>query len=100
MIRAIRQRIPVSNSVLIRLGVIPGLIIGLMGIGFLASRLPPELVLIAVAGPPVVLLSLSRLEYGVLAIVLTAAFVRFSLPTGTQSRLVASLLMTAIFIAL
>jgi hypothetical protein len=35
-----------------------------------------------------------------LAIVLTAAFVRFSLPTGTQSRIVASLLMTAIFIAL
>lgn len=100
MIRAIRKRIPISNPVLIRLGVIPGLIIGLMGIGFLASRVPPELVLIAVAVPPVVLLALSRLEFGVLAIVLTAAFVRFSLPTGTQSRIVASLLLTVIFIAL
>jgi hypothetical protein len=100
MIRAIRQKIPISNSVLIRLGVVPGLIVGLMGIGFLTSRISPELVLIAVAVPPVVLLALSRLEFGVLAIVLTAAFVRFSLPTGTQSRIVASLLMTAIFIAL
>ena len=100
MIRAIRKRIPISNPVLIRLGVIPGLIIGLMGIGFLASRIPPEFVLIAMAVPPVVLLALSRLEFGVLAIVLTAAFVRFSLPTGTQSRIVASLLMTMIFTAL
>jgi hypothetical protein len=100
MIHAIRQRIPISNPALIRLGVIPGLIIGLMGIGFLIVRVPPELVLIAIAVPPVVLLSLRRLEFGVLAIVLTAAFVRFSLPTGTQSRLVASLLMTMIFTAL
>jgi len=42
-----------------------------------------------------VLLALSHLEYGVLAIVLTAAFVRFSLPTGTESRIVSSLLLTA-----
>lgn len=98
MIHAIRQRIPISNLVLIRLGVIPGLIVGLVGIGFLTSRIPPELVLIAIAVPPVVLLALSRLEFGVLAIVLSAAFVRFSLPTGTQSRIVASLLMTIIFI--
>jgi hypothetical protein len=100
MIRAIRQRIPISNPILIRLGVIPGLIVGLMGIGFLTSRIPPQLVLIAIALPPVVLLALSRLEFGVLAIVLTAALVRFSLPTGTQSRIVASLLMTMIFTAL
>ena len=100
MIHAIRQRIPISNSVLIRLGMIPGLIVGLIGIGFLSSRISPELVLIAVAVPPVVLLALSRLEYSVLAIVLTAAFVRFSLPTGTQSRIAASLLMTMIFTVL
>jgi hypothetical protein len=100
MIHAIRQRIPISNSALIRLGMIPGLMVGLIGMGFLTSRISPQLVLIAIAVPPVVLLALSRLEFGVLAIVLTAAFVRFSLPTGTQSRIVASLLMTAIFIAL
>jgi hypothetical protein len=80
--------------------VIAGLMVGLMGIGFLSSRIPPELVAIAIVVPPVALLSLGRLEFGVLAIVLTAAFVRFSLPTGTQSRLVASLLMTMIFTVL
>jgi len=80
--------------------VLAGLIVGLLGIGFVAPRVPPELVLIAVAAPPVVLLALSRLECGVLVIVLTAAFVRFSLPTGTNSRIVASLLMTALFIGL
>lgn len=96
----IRQRIPISNPVLTRLVVIVGLMVGLMGIGFLTSRIPPELVLIAIAVPPVVLLAASRLEYGVLAIILTAAFVRFSLPTGTASRIVASLLMTMIFTAL
>jgi hypothetical protein len=100
MIHVIRQRVLISNSVLIRLGVIAGLMVGLMGIGLLTSRIPPELVLIAIAVPPVVLLALSRLEFGVLAIILTAAFVRFSLPTGTQSRIVASLLMTVMFIAL
>jgi len=100
MIQAIRQRVLIASPVLIRLGVIAGLMVGLMGIGFLSSRIPPELILIAVAVPPVVLLALGRLEFGVLAIVLTAAFVRFSLPTGTHSRLVASLLMTMIFTVL
>jgi O-antigen ligase len=80
--------------------VIAGLIVGLMGVGFLTTRIPPELVLIAIVVPPVALLALSRLEFGVLAIVLAAAFVRFSLPTGTQSRIVASLLMTIVFTVL
>jgi hypothetical protein len=100
LIRAVRQKIPVSDSTLIRLAVLAGLMVGLVGIGFATTRVSPELVLIAVATPPVVLLATSRLEYGVLAIIVSAAFVRFSLPTGTQSRIVTSLLMTTIFIAL
>jgi len=84
-----------SNSSLIRLGIIAVLVIGLAGVGFLAARIRPELILIAIAAPLVVLLALGHLEYGVLAIVLTAAFVRFSLPTGTESRIVSSLLLTA-----
>jgi O-antigen ligase len=100
MIRAIRRKIPLSDSVLLRLAILGGLIVGLLGLGFVAPRVAPELVLIAVIAPPVVLMALSRLEYGVLAIILTAAFVRFSVGTGTASRLVASLLMTAIFVVL
>jgi len=69
-------------------------------VGFLAPRVSPELVLIIVVAPPAALLVLSKFEYGVLVIVLTAAFVRFSLPTGTQSRIVASLIVTVLFIAL
>jgi hypothetical protein len=100
MIHTIRQKIPISNTVFIRLAVLAALMVMLLGLGFVAPRVSPELVLIAVVAPPVVLLALSQLEYGVLAIILTAAFVRFSLSTGTESPVVASLLMTAIFIAL
>jgi hypothetical protein len=100
MIPAIWQKMRTSNSILIQWGVLASLMVILLGIGFVAPRVPPELVLIAVAAPPVVLLAFSWLEYGVLVIILAAAFVRFSLPTGTASRIVASLLMTIIFIVL
>jgi O-antigen ligase len=69
-------------------------------VGFVVVHVSPELVFMAVVAPPAALLAVSRFEYGVLAIILTAAFVRFSLPTGTESRIVASLLVTALFIAL
>jgi O-antigen ligase len=100
MMYAIRARIPLSNAVLLRLAVLGGLMVVLLGIGFVTPRVPPEFVLMAVAAPPAMLIALSRFEYGVLIIVLAAAFVRFSLPTGTQSRIVTSLLVTCIFIAL
>jgi O-antigen ligase len=97
----IRRDVSISNVALMRLAVLVGLLIGLMGIGYASSRVPPELVLAAVAAYPVVLLTLTqRLEYGILAIILTAGFVRYSLPTGTESRSVMSLLVTALFIAL
>lgn len=96
MIPAVQQRVPISKFVLFRVAVLAGLVVMLLGIGFVTPRVPPELVLIAVAAPPVILLALNRLEYGVLALLLTAAFVRASLPTGTQSRIVASLLLTAV----
>jgi len=100
MIHAIREKVSTSKSVLFRLAILAGLIAGLLGVGFVAPRVSPELVLIAVVAPPIVLLAVGQLEFGVLAIVLTAAFVRFSLPTGTQSRIVASLFMTIVFTAL
>jgi hypothetical protein len=61
MIRAIRRKIPLSDSVLLRLAILGGLIVGLLGLGFVAPRVAPELVLIAVIAPPVVLMALSRL---------------------------------------
>ncbi len=104
MIHTIRQRIPARNSILLRVGVLAGLMVGLLGIGLMSTRWSPEmvlgLVLAAIGAPPIVILALERLEYGVLAIVATAAFVRFTVPTGTESRIVASLLVTILFIML
>jgi O-antigen ligase len=62
----------------------------------------PELLLAIVALPVagLVLLRQGRLEHGILGIVLAAAIVRFSLPTGTYSRIVMSLVVTAGVLAL
>jgi O-antigen ligase len=101
MMHTIRRKIPGIDSGLLRLVILGGLMVGLMGIGFASTRVPPELILIAVVVPPTIVLALTkRLEYGVLAIILAAGFVRYSLPTGTESRIVISLLMTALFIVL
>jgi hypothetical protein len=100
MIRAIRQKIPLSDSVLLRLVILAALTVGLVGVGYAATRISPPLIFIAAAALPIVLLVSDRPEYGVVGIVFTAAFVRFSLSTGTQSRIVASLLATMAFVTL
>jgi O-antigen ligase len=80
------------------------IIVGLWGISLFAGRLigkmfvikKPEL-LIAAALAPIALLVLYRLgrfEYGLLAVLLTAGLVRVRLPTGTQSEIVISLLVS------
>lgn len=75
-----------------------GALLGGVVLAWLTARLEhPELTLVAVA-LPVLLVALyrgGRIEYGVLGIVLVAATVRFSLPTGTQSRIPMSLVITA-----
>jgi len=95
MISAVQRLAPISRSLRLRLLVIAGVLVGLLGVGFVASRVSPELVLVAVIAPPAILLTMANLKYGMPALLLTAAFVRVSLPTGTQSRIVASLLLAA-----
>jgi hypothetical protein len=97
MTRISRQGV-LSPTSLWRVAVLFGVTVGLVGIGWVAVRVRPELILIAVLVPLLGLLALSRLEYGVVGILITAAFVRFTLPTGTQSRIVASLLVTVLFV--
>jgi hypothetical protein len=99
MIQVIRQKVIVPLF-LARLGVIVGLMAGLMGLGLLSPSLPLEFVLAAIGGLLIALVIVNRLEYSVLTIMFIAAFVRFSLPTGTQSRIVASLAMTIIAVLL
>ncbi len=85
-----------SYKVLIVGGVLAA---GLM-MGYLTVRLQPAYILAAVAMLPALLIALRWPESGVLALLLTAAFVRVTLPTGTQSRIVASLVLTALLVLL
>ena len=97
MMFRLRSRVAIPASV-VRSSVLFVLVIALVGVGLVVTRVPPVLVPLAVVAPLVAFLALRRLEYRVLALVVTAAFVRVSLPTGTNSRIVASLLMTAVLI--
>ncbi len=80
--------------------IIGGVILADLMLGYLALRLPPAYLVAAMAAVPILLITLRWPEYGVLGILLTAAFVRVTLPTGTQSRIVASLVLTALLVTL
>ncbi len=97
MLGVIVRRFPFAPRVLVKLGLVGGVLIAGLLIGRLAVRLrQPELLLAAWVVPMVVLWTYRgvRVEYGILAIVLVAATVRFTLPTGTQSRIVMSMVVT------
>jgi hypothetical protein len=94
------RRVFGSKATRTRVIVLLPLLLALPAIGFVAARVKPELVLVAIGAPLVLLLVTQRLELSVLSILGTAAFVRFSLPTGTESRIVASLLVTAMLVVL
>lgn len=55
---------------------------------------------IALLGLTLVALALHRLEWGIIVLTLSTLILRFSLPTGQQSPLVASLLLTALLTGL
>lgn len=80
--------------------IIGGVLLADLMVGYLALRLRPEYLLAAAAMVPVLLIALRRPESGVLGLLLTAAFVRVTLPTGTQSRIVASLVLAALLVGL
>lgn len=98
MIGSVRGRSAPGRMTLARLGIVSGVLLGGLLIGWLSARLRrPEILaalgFLLVAGP--LLLTHGRIDHGVLGIVVAAAVIRFSLPTGTQSRIVMSLVMTA-----
>ena len=97
------RRLPFPPIVLYRIGIILGLLAIEVVLGRMMVKFKqPEFILAACVVPVAVfpVYRLGRIEYGVLVIVLTAAAVRFTLPTGTQSRLVMSLLLTVVFIVI
>jgi len=74
---------------------------GLLAIGRLTSKLrKPEVIPFLIAAVPALFFVSSSLELGVLGIVLAAAAVRFSIPTGTKSEIVMSLALTALLVAI
>lgn len=92
------------QTALLRLGIILGVLIAAAGIGALLAWKPysTNLQIFALAGSMgavVLIIGLNRFaqqEYGLLAVLLLAGLVNFfSLPTGTESKLVLSLVMAA-----
>lgn len=80
--------------------IIAGVILADLILGYLALRIRPDYLLAAMAAVPLLLIALRWPESGVLGLLLTAAFVRVTLPTGTQSRIVASMVLTALLVGL
>lgn len=90
----------VHRSILLTLGLIIGTLFMAPAIGVLASELSPLLMVVVLALPLVgiaVYVLLPRPEFGPLLILLAAALVPINLPTGTESRLVDSFLLTLFF---
>lgn len=103
MLGAVGRRFGRAWAILMRLGVIVGVLLAGLMIGRVAVRLAQPGILLAAGFLPaagLVLLRHARLEHGILGIVLVAAAVRFSLPTGTASRVPMSLVLTAVVVVL
>ncbi len=98
MLNVIERRLPGIWIQLMK----AGLVVGVLSLGALIGRMAPrlkspEILLIAGALPfgAMLLLRHGQSTHAILGIVVTAAMVRFSLPTGTESRIVMSLVVTA-----
>jgi len=95
-----RRSTALRYAVIPRWLVIVSLLALLMLLGWVMPVVDWMLLIGGLAVGMVVLVILRRFEFGVLALLLTAAFVRFTLPTGTHSRIVASLLLGCFLVAI
>lgn len=103
MFKTLIRRLPVPWGTVVKCVILAATFMGLLIIGRLLPMLPLILLLLvplAVMAVPAMFLALNRLELGVLGIVLAAAIVRYGIPTGTQSEIVASLALTAVFVTI
>lgn len=90
-------RIQLRRTILLRVAMVFGVLAAVPVAGVLAVRMNAQYVLVA-ALAPLFLLVVPRLDLAPLIILAAAAFVRFTLSTGTESRLVASLLLTMLLV--
>ena len=93
-----RRGLTLRHTNLSRGLIIASLLSFLLLLGWAVPVIDWELLLGGVAVAAIALLILRRFEIGVLALLLTTAFIRFTLPTGTHSRIVASLLVASMLI--
>jgi len=95
MIAALRRAALVTRVSMGRWLLALAILAGTAALGYLAPRLGLKYMLVAALGAPATVILASNPALGVPVMVITALVVRFSLPTGTESRIVASLLVTA-----
>jgi len=100
MIHNIALLVKRNRSRLIRVGVVGATLCVLPAVGFLMIKMPPALVLLALAAPFAILAMVKRLELGIAAMLLAGFFVLFRIPTGTASKIVVSLVICVGCIAL
>lgn len=98
MLHAMRQLIWVQRRRLVRLAIIAALAVALLGVTLVTLRMGPGVALAVACVPVLIMVALNQLEYSALLILFVAAFVRFTLPTGTESKIVASMALTAVLI--
>jgi hypothetical protein len=91
MVDSVNVFVKQHRLALTRLGAIGGLIGTLVSIGYLAVIIDPFIVLIGVIAPMGLFVVLKKIELGLLAMMLSAVFLRFRIPTGTASEIVISL---------
>jgi len=94
MIAAIRRAVLVTRQSAWRWLLALAVLAATAALGYVAPRLDAKYVLVAALAVPAAVMLLNNLALGVPAMVLAALVVRFTLPTGTESRIVASLLVT------
>lgn len=90
-----------QHALLMRVALIAGVLILAPALGLLAAQGKLSILAVAVAAVPLVIVVLQfilpRFDLAPLIILFAAAFLPLSLPTGTESRLVDSLLLTIFF---
>jgi hypothetical protein len=83
--------------------ILAGLLVALLAVGYLSVRLSPKLALFGAVMPLALVIAIqmaNRMDFWVVGILGAAGFVRFTLPTGTQSEIVASMLLTGVSVVL
>ncbi|MGI5914984.1 MAG: O-antigen ligase family protein [Anaerolineae bacterium] len=100
-IETLRHRLSHAGPRLRQGIILAGLMLALPVVGMLiASRVSLNFVLPVILAPILFGIAANRLQWSVVGIFFTAAFVRFTLPSGTHSRIVASLLFTALLVVI